>query len=154
MADRKGYILNIVISYMTITQLPSRHNCLVIMMSSAIDCDIISRTKTERVRHGNYVKRLSFLLSFMDSLCRAKNIIMYVPSWWTVPALTRVLFRCSFSLLLRNSGNKHQNNLLVSADTVRHLSTHIILYICNQHDKLAMEGSYTDILLNINHKSH
>ena len=30
--------------------------------------------------------------------------------------------------LLRNSGNKHQNNPLVSAETVCHLSTYIILY--------------------------
>ena len=31
----------------------SRHNCLVIGTSSAIDCDVISRTKTKRVRHGD-----------------------------------------------------------------------------------------------------
>ena len=34
-----------------------------------------------------------------------------------------------FPSLLRNSGNKHQNNPLVSAETVRHSSTYIILYI-------------------------
>ena len=34
--------------------------------------------------------------------------------WWTVYALTRVLFWCLLHLLLRNSGNKHQNNPLVS----------------------------------------
>ena len=53
---------------------------------------------------------------------------MYVLSWRTVSALTRVLFWYLFPLLLRNSGNKHQNNPLVSAETVRHSSTYIILY--------------------------
>ena len=33
-----------------------------------------------------------------------------------------------FTSLLRISGNKHQNNTLVSAETVRHSSTYIILY--------------------------
>ena len=31
------------------------HNCLVIGKSSAIDRDVISRTKTERVSHGDDV---------------------------------------------------------------------------------------------------
>ena len=31
--------------------------------------------------------------------------------------------------VLHNSGNKHQNNPLVSAETVRHSSAYIILYI-------------------------
>ena len=31
------------------------------------------------------------------------------------------------SLIVHNSGNKHQNNPLVSAETVRHTSTYIIL---------------------------
>ena len=54
---------------------------------------------------------------------------MYVLSWRTVSALTRVLFWYLFPSLLRNSGNKHQNNPLVSAETVRHSSTYIILYV-------------------------
>ena len=39
-----------------------------------------------------------------------------------------MLFWYLFPSLLRNSGNKHQNNTLVSAETVRHSSTYIILY--------------------------
>ena len=31
--------------------------------------------------------------------------------------------------LFRNSGNKHQNDPLVSAETIRHSSTHITTYI-------------------------
>ena len=54
---------------------------------------------------------------------------MYVLSWRTISALTRVLFWCLFPSLLHNSGNKHQNNPLVSAETVRHESTYIILYV-------------------------
>ena len=54
---------------------------------------------------------------------------MYVLLWRTVSALTRVLFWYLFPSLFRNSGNKHQNNPLVSAETIRHSSTYIILYI-------------------------
>ena len=54
---------------------------------------------------------------------------MYELSWRTVSALTRVLFWYLFPSLLRNSGNKHQNNPLVSAETIRHSSTYIILYL-------------------------
>ena len=43
--------------------------------------------------------------------------------------ILRVLFWYLFPSLLRNSGNKHQNNPLVSAETVRHSSTYIILYL-------------------------
>ena len=98
-------------------------------MSSIINCDVISRTKTERVRHGDDVQTSSFLSSFMDSLCHVRNKIMHVLSWRTVSALTWVLFWCLFPSLLGNSGNKHQNNPLVSTETVHHPSTYIILYI-------------------------
>ena len=99
------------------------------MTSSAINCDVISRTNTERVRHGDDVWKSSYLSSFLDSLCRVRNKIMYVLWWRTVSALTWVLFWCLFPSLLRNAGNKHQNNPLVSAETVRHSSIYIILYI-------------------------
>ena len=72
--------------------------------------------------------KILVLASFLDSLCRVRNKIMYVLLWQTVYALTRVLFWCLFPSLLRNSGNKHQNNPLVSAETIRHSSTYIILY--------------------------
>ena len=42
---------------------------------------------------------------------RVRNEIMYVLSWLTVSALTRVLFLCLFPSLLRNSGNKHKITL-------------------------------------------
>ena len=54
---------------------------------------------------------------------------MYILSWRTVSALTRELFWYLFPSLLPNSGNKHQNNPLVSAGTVRHSSAYIILYV-------------------------
>ena len=54
---------------------------------------------------------------------------MHILSWRTVSALTRVLFGYWFPSLLHNSGNKHQNHPLVSAETVRHSSTYIIIYI-------------------------
>ena len=109
------------------------------MTSSAIDCDVISRTKAEWVRHGDDVERSSFLSSFMDSLCRVRNKIMDVLSWRTVSALTRVLFWYLFASLLRNSGNKHQNNPLVSAESNRLSSTYIILYDLIRHSTY---GSY------------
>ena len=54
---------------------------------------------------------------------------MCVLSWRTVSVLTGGLFWWLFPSLLRNSGNKHQNNPLVSTETVRHSSTCIILYV-------------------------
>ena len=54
---------------------------------------------------------------------------MYVLSWRTVSVLTQVLFWYLFPSLLHNSGNKHQNNPLVSVEKVRHSSTYIILYL-------------------------
>ena len=65
----------------------------------------------------------------MDSLCHVRNKIMYVLSWQTVSALTRVLFWCLFPPLLRNSGNKHQNNPLISTETVHHWSTYLPLAV-------------------------
>ena len=38
------------------------------------------------------------------------------------------LYRHFLSLLLRNSGNEHQNNPLLSAETVRHSSAYITIY--------------------------
>ena len=100
-------------------------------------CDVINNrlwrhqqndNRTSETR-GRCVK--SFVLSsLMDSLCRVGNKIMYVLSWGTVSALTRGLVWYLFPSLLRNSGNKHQNNPLVSTETVRrHSITYIILYL-------------------------
>ena len=57
------------------------------MTSAAVDCDVINRMKTERMRHGDGVQSSSFLSSFMNSLYCARNKIMYVLSWRTVSAL-------------------------------------------------------------------
>ena len=39
---------------------------------------------------------------------------------------------CYFGIYFpRNSGNKHQSNPLVSAETIRHSSKYIILYVSN-----------------------
>ena len=108
------------------------------MTSSAIDCDVTNRTKTERVGHRDNVKRSSFSSSFMDSLCRVRNKIIHVLSWRTVSALTWVLFWYLFPSLLRNSGNKHQNNLLVSAETVRHSGT-LSFSICSSMYIIAVQ---------------
>ena len=99
-------------------------------------CDVISNRLWRHQQNedrasetrGRCVK-IVVLSSFMDSLCRVRNKIMYVLSWRTVSAPTRVLFWYLFPELVRNSGNKHQNNPLVSAETVRHSSAYIILYI-------------------------
>ena len=47
----------------------------------------------------------------------------------TMTSVILVLCWCLFPSLLRNSGNKHKNNPLLSTGTIRHSSTHIILYI-------------------------
>ena len=75
--------------------------------------------------------RIVFLSSHICFWCHVKNKIMYVLSWRTVYALTRVSFLSRFISLIASQcrGNKHQNNTLVRAKTVRHSSTYIILYI-------------------------
>ena len=99
-------------------------------------CDVISNRLWRHQQNGNRASetrgrcvKLVILFSFIDSLCRVRNKIMYVLSWWTVSAPTRVLFWYLFPSLLRKSGNKHQNNPLVSAETIRHSVAYIILYI-------------------------
>ena len=52
--------------------------------------------------------KILVLASFLDLSCRVRNKIKLL-------FFTRVLFWCLFPSLLRNSGNKHQNNTLVSA---------------------------------------
>ena len=98
-------------------------------------CNVIGNRLWRHQQNENWVSetqercvKIVFLSPFMDSFCCVRNKIMYVLSWRTVSALTRVLFWCLFPSLLRNSGNKHQNNPLLSAETVRHSSTYIILY--------------------------
>ena len=123
----------------------SDHNCLVIVMSSEIDCDIIIGIKTEQVRHRGNDRRFYHHL-WIHYVVR--NKIMHVLSWRTVSAPTRVLFLCLFPSLLHNSGNKHKNNPLVSTETVRHLSTYIILY---QMAKAIMSLMLYECWKNTNH---
>ena len=130
----------------------SRHNCLVIVTSSTIDCDVISKNDDRASGTRGRCVKIVVLSSFMDSLCRVRNKIMYVLSWRTVSVLTRVLFWYLFPSLLRNSGNKHQYNLLVSAETFRHSSTYIILYVFNKsNDRVygKWEHEYLSQLKNI-----
>ena len=62
--------------------------------------------------------------AFLSSLCRVKNKLMHVLSWWAVSALTRVLFWCLFGILFYN---KHQNNPVLSAETFCHPRRYSIL---------------------------
>ena len=107
-------------------------------------CDIINNQLWCHLQNENRANetqgrcvKIMFLSSFMDSVCRIRNKIMYVILWLTVFALTRVLFWYLFPSLLRNSGNKHQNNRLVNAETVRHSSAYIILYLLTPCNKLS-----------------
>ena len=79
---------------------------------------------------GRCIWRSSFLLTFMDWLCRMRNKIMYVLWRRTVYALTRVSFCWLFPSLLWNSENKYQNNPPVSAETIRLTNTCFILHWC------------------------
>ena len=106
-----------------------------IALQSSGHCDVINNRLWRHQQNENGVSdtvtmcKIIVLSSFMDLLCHVRNKIMHVLSWRTVSALTQVLFLCLFPSLLRNLGNKHKNNTLVSAETVRHSSTYIILYI-------------------------
>ena len=62
--------------------------------------------------------------------------IMYVLSWWTVSAPTRGLFWYLFPSLQSNEGNKHQNNIQMSAETVHHESTHNILFLAWHNESI------------------
>ena len=95
-------------------------------------CDVSSNRLWRHQRNKDRASETGTMCKdrrFMYSLCHVRNRMIYVLSWRTVSALTRVLFCYLFPSLLRNSGNKHQNNPLVSTQTVRHSSTYIIFYI-------------------------
>ena len=61
---------------------------------------------------------------------------MYVLEWRTVSALTIGLFLCLFPELRINEGNRHKNNIPVSAETVRRESTYIILFLTWHNDSI------------------
>ena len=54
---------------------------------------------------------------------------MYVLSYWYCFSAQSSIILVLFPSLLRNSGNKHQNNTPMGAETVRPSSTNVILYI-------------------------
>ena len=98
-------------------------------------CDVISNRLGRHQQNDNRasetwgwcIKIVVFIVIY--GLYHVRNVMMYVRSWWTVSALTRVLFWYLSPSLLHNSGNKHQNNPFVSTETVCHSNTYIILYI-------------------------
>ena len=61
---------------------------------------------------------------------------MYVLEWRIVSAHTRGLFWCLFPELRSNEGNEYQNNTRVSAETVRHKSTYIILFLTRHNESI------------------
>ena len=123
-------------------------------------CDVISNqmwlhqqsvNRTSKTR-GRCVQ-IAILSSFMDSLCHVRNKMMFVLSWQTVYVLTWVLFWCLFPSLLRNSGNKHQNNPVLSAfkrfATQVHSLLYIYMYPSNYAHMLCCDlvpGSFTHVL--------
>ena len=101
------------------------HDGVTIVRSLWCHQQLIMMSSTEW-RLSKWFVKIIFLSSFMDSLCRVRNKIIYVLSWRTVPALTGVLFWCLF--------DKHHNNTVMSTETVRHLSTYIIPYISKTNE--------------------
>ena len=79
-----------------------------------------------------YFTQKSFSMTGVFNILR----IMYVLEWRTVSALTRWLFLCLFPELWSNEGNKHKNNTRVSAETVHHKSTYIILYLTRHSESV------------------
>ena len=72
------------------------------------------------------------------------NIIKSDTALHLPQALTIVLFWRLFPSLLRNLGNKHHNNPLVSAETVRHSSACIILYVDDDTPRVVLWNSSLD----------
>ena len=69
---------------------------------------------------------------------------MYALAWRTVYVLTRVLFWRLFPELRSNEANKHKNNTRVSALTVPHKSTYIILFLTRQNESIN-DAKYEDL---------
>ena len=61
---------------------------------------------------------------------------MCVLEWRIVSALTRGLFWCLFPELRSDEGNEYQNNIRASAETVRHESTYIILFLTRHNESI------------------
>ena len=90
------------------------------------------------------MRRSSFLASFMDSLCRVKNKIMYVLLWRTVYALTLVLFWCLFPEL-----RSHRHKITLSwAHKQFATRVHSLFYIS---PKPAPHSHFTSLLPMITH---
>ena len=116
-------------------------------------CDFISnlswhhqQNKKRASETQGWCVKIVALSSFMEPLAGVSNKIMYLLFRWTIPALTRVLFWCLFPSLLGNSGNKHQNNPLLSTETVCHSNTYIILFVCAILMTISLLLSQCDIL--------
>ena len=69
---------------------------------------------------------------------------MYALDLRTVSALMRGLFWCLFPELRSNEGNKHQNNIRVSTETVCHESTYIILFL-TRHIEFIIDDKNDDL---------
>ena len=108
----------------------------VIALQLSGHCDVISSRLWRHQQNdnragetrGRCVKIVVFIViyGFVMSCKKWNNVYTLVTN---CSVLTRVLFGVLFPSLLRNSGNKHQNNPLVSVETVRHSSAYIILYV-------------------------
>ena len=80
--------------------------------------------------------------SLRDRAFWCPSVIMYVLVWRTVSALTRGLFWCLCPELRSNQGNKRHNNTRVSAETVRHESTYIILFLKRHNESKNDDKNY------------
>ena len=81
-----------------------------------------------RETSGHCVKIVIFMViyGFLMSCEKWNNVCTLMTNCYC--AHLSVIF-VLISLLLRNSGNKHKSNPLMSIETVRHPSTYIILYL-------------------------
>ena len=61
---------------------------------------------------------------------------MYVLEWRIVSSLTKELFWCLFPELRSNKGNKYQNYTRMSAETIRHKSTYVILFLTRHNESI------------------
>ena len=99
-------------------------------------CDVFGNRLWRHQQNRNWVSetrewsvKVVVVSWFMDSFCPIRNKKCMYSRGGLLLRSPECYFWCLFPSLLRISGNKHQNNPLVSAETVRHSSTYIILYI-------------------------
>ena len=92
------------------------------------DCDVINNRLWRHQQNVNLVSEARGRCLKIVVFIVFCIVVMSYKRWNKICSLVTTCF-CAHSSVILVSGNKHQNKPLVSAETVCHSSTYIILYI-------------------------